>query len=143
MECWRRRKRLDEKYLSIESATFSTRLAGLASLKLTVVSLAFLSGSAVLLVYWDVPPTMMLIVPFFLLGINLIAAIFIVPAFRSKVALQIFHLALLVILILAAFSRLTYFKGQFELSAGELFAGKLMAKEQGPLALWGIGAGGL
>uniref|UniRef100_UPI00102C2F0E cytochrome c biogenesis protein ResB n=1 Tax=Candidatus Magnetaquicoccus inordinatus TaxID=2496818 RepID=UPI00102C2F0E len=109
-----------------------TALAWLASLRLTILSLALLVGGGLLVLRLGVAPTLVLAVPFSLLGINLVAVLFFTAAFRRRMALQVFHLALLVIVLLAAFSRLTYFKGQFELSAGERFAGRLLASEQGP-----------
>ncbi|MBF0160980.1 MAG: cytochrome c biogenesis protein ResB [Magnetococcales bacterium] len=107
-------------------------MARLASLRLTLLALIVLGVAGVLLLRLDLPPTWVLALPCTLLVINLVAAIFWSAAFRQKWALQVFHLALLAILLLAVFSRLTYFKGQFELSAGERFAGQLLASEQGP-----------
>lgn len=135
MEWRQQRQKLDERHLSITTMPFS--VVGLASLKLTVVSLVLLGCGGIVLLYSNLRPTVVLLVPFVLLGINLIAAMFVFPAFRRNTALQAFHLALLAVLILAAFSRLTYFKGQFELSAGERFTGRVMASEKGP---WHVGA---
>lgn len=104
----------------------------LASLRLTILSLALLGGGGVLSIYGHFQPTLVLTIPFVLLGINLLAVLFFSPVFRRRMALHVFHLALLVLLLLTAFSRLTYFKGQFELSAGEHFAGQLLTSEQGP-----------
>ncbi|MEO5349339.1 MAG: hypothetical protein H7836_06810 [Magnetococcus sp. YQC-3] len=107
-------------------------MAWLFSLRLTVLSLLLLGGGALLLLQLDLSPTPVLLLPFTLLGIQLVAALFFSPLFRRRVALQVFHLALLAMVLLAAFSRLTYFKGQFELSAGERFAGQFLAAEEGP-----------
>jgi cytochrome c biogenesis protein len=66
-------------------------------------------------------------------AVNLVAAVLRHPAFRHRSALLAFHLALLAIVVLVAAGRLTYLKGQLELSEGEAFAGALSSAESGPM----------
>jgi cytochrome c biogenesis protein len=52
--------------------------------------------------------------------------------FRRQLPLLVFHLSLVVVLLLVAAGRLTYLKGQAELSDGESFAGELAQVDAGP-----------
>ncbi len=58
-------------------------------------------------------------VPLFLLAANLLAAVLTKPAFRQKPPLLAFHLGLLVLLLLVAAGRLTYLRGEVEVTEGE------------------------
>lgn len=74
-----------------------------------------------------------LAVPFGLFALNLLAAITTNPAFRRQGGLLVFHLALLMLVILLAVSRLTYLRGQLEITEGEWFDGTLTGRDAGPL----------
>lgn len=104
----------------------------LASLRLTLAGLFFLSG-AVVYVAQPAGATWVLAAPLALLAVNLAAAIAVQRAFRVQMPLLVFHLALLALVLLAALGRLTYLKGRVELSTGEAFSGELAQMEAGPL----------
>jgi cytochrome c biogenesis protein len=77
--------------------------------------------------------TVMMAVPFALLGLNLGAAILTQARFRSDTPLLVFHLALMAIALLFVFSRLTYFDGYAVLSRGQVFNGTYERSSYGPL----------
>ena len=108
-------------------------MRALASLKLTAAALVLLAAG-VLWAYLDrrysVPA---MVAPMALLALNLAAAILTNPKFRRQGALLVFHIALLVLVLLAAAGRLTYLNGRVELAAGETFTGELLDAERGPL----------
>ena len=107
-------------------------LRGLASLKLTLAVLIAL-GAGVMLHDPQVGSSVWLITAPLLVGAcNLGAAVLVNPVFRRQSALLTFHLALLVIVVLAAAGRLTYLKGELELAQGEVFEGRLTRSEHGP-----------
>lgn len=111
-------------------------LAGLASLKLTLVILVLL-GAGILVSYrgW-VPPTWALAGPLLGFALNLGAAVATNAAFRRQPWLLAFHFALIAIVLLVAAGRMSYLRGNVELSAGEAFTGKLTTHEAGPLHWW-------
>lgn len=105
----------------------------LASLRLTVGCLLLL-GVGVLLAYfgttsWDWP----LVVPLALLSLNLGAAIAANRVFRRQTSLLVFHLALLMLIALAAVGRLTYLKARVEVAEGSAFDGVPVEVKSGPL----------
>lgn len=105
----------------------------LASLKLTLVALVLL-GAGILHAYLaEGHTTISLVPPLALLAANLAAAVATHPAFRRWNALLVFHLGLIAIVLLVAAGRLTYLKGNIELSEGEEFAGRLAETDAGPL----------
>jgi hypothetical protein len=109
-----------------------TWMKRIGSLKLTLLFLLALGGS-VLASYWSAASgSWPIAIPLALLAVNLIAAILSNTAFRRQTALLVFHLALLAIVLLAAAGRMTYLKGELELSTGESFDGTLTRPEQGP-----------
>lgn len=107
-------------------------LTRLASPKLTLALLVLLgagalaSGPATDGAEWFVA------VPLLAGAVNLGAAVLTNPVFRQQTALLAFHLALLAIVVLVAAGRLTYFKGQLELTEGEEFGGQFTLTESGP-----------
>jgi cytochrome c biogenesis protein ResB len=111
-------------------------LVRLASLKLTLVFLALLGASIVLAYRQEVPATWIVAPPLALLALNLIAAVATNAVFRRQSALLVFHLALIALLLLLAAGRLTYLKGQLELTDGEEFDGQLTSVEAGPWHPW-------
>ena len=70
---------------------------------------------------------------FALLGVNLLAALVVHPAFRRQVPLLVFHLALLALVLLVGWGRLASVGGRFELTEGVPFDGRLIDGERGPL----------
>lgn len=111
----------------------SRALACLASPRLTLAGFGALAASLVAVNIADLAATWLIGAPCLLLSANLSAAITVNPAFRRRPALLVFHLALAAVLLLAAVGRLTYMKGELELSTGDVFEGVLTRTEQGPL----------
>ena len=108
-------------------------MSAAASLKLTAAALVLLAAG-VLWAYLDrtyAVPAM--VAPMALLAFNLAAAILTNPKFRRQGALLVFHIALLIVVLLAAAGRLTYLNGRVELATGEAFTGELLDAERGPL----------
>ncbi|WP_420476987.1 cytochrome c biogenesis protein ResB [Noviherbaspirillum sp. ST9] len=104
----------------------------LASLKFTPVGLVLLGIASVAVYKFDHGATPWLALPLFLLAINLIAAVATNGVFRKQMPLLVFHLALIVLVILAAVGRLTYLKGNAEITEGAVFSG-LKDVDAGPL----------
>lgn len=108
-------------------------LARLASLRLTLATLALLALGVAVFASVDSASPLWVSAPLLALAVNLCAAITTRPAFRRNGPLLAFHLALLAVVALAAVGRLTYLKGQLELAEGEVFGGQLTAERAGPL----------
>jgi cytochrome c biogenesis protein ResB len=68
-----------------------------------------------------------------LLSLNLIAALVVHPAFRRQLPLLVAHLALLALVLLAAYGRLASLDGRFELTQGVPFDGTLIDARAGAL----------
>lgn len=107
-------------------------IRALASLKFTPVGLALLGAAAVAIYKFDHGAAPWLAVPLLLLAVNLIAAVATNGVFRKQMPLLVFHLALIVLVLLAATGRLTYLKGNAEVTEGAAFAG-LSDVDAGPL----------
>lgn len=104
----------------------------LASLKFTLIVIC-LVGAGVIVSYRSVGTTpWALALPLFLFSLNLFAAVLTNPAFRRKMPLLMFHLALIAIVLLVAVGRLSYLKGIVELAQGEHFSASLAEVEKGP-----------
>lgn len=108
-------------------------LESLASLKLTLVALLVFAAFVVFLYVRDDLPGSLLAAPLGLLSVNLVAAVLSNRGFRRQAALLVFHLALLTLVLLLAASRLSYLKGNLELSEGEEFTGTLLQTDAGLL----------
>lgn len=108
-------------------------LERLASLRLTLAILAALAAGVAVYAAIEAASALWVSVPLLALAANLCAAIATRPAFRRNGPLLAFHLALLAVVALAAAGRLTYLKGQLELTQGEVFGGQLSAERAGPL----------
>lgn len=122
----------------LQALALRLRLAGLGSLRLTLWLLGLL-GFAIAASYAGLADaTWSLAMPFALLAANLSAAVATHPTFRTQGALLVFHLALIVVIVLAAAGRLTYLKGSVELSDGQTFDGTLTQRESGPLHSGGL-----
>lgn len=111
-------------------------LARLGSLKLALVVLLLMITGAELTRRGLLTPVQAALLPGTLFVINLTAAIGIHPTFRRQPALLVFHLALLALITLAVLSRLSYLKGNVELSQGAAFDASLLAHENGPWHPW-------
>lgn len=106
---------------------------GLASLRLTFFSL-LASAGAVLWFYNEMPAgTTVLVASFALVLVNLLAAVTVRPVFRRQPALTLFHLALALMLGLAALGRLMYLQGHVEVTQGQAFDPLLVEYRAGPL----------
>lgn len=68
-----------------------------------------------------------------LLSLNLVAALVVHPAFRRQLPLLVAHLALLALVVLAAYGRLAALDGRFELTEGVPFDGTLIDARAGVL----------
>jgi cytochrome c biogenesis protein len=68
-----------------------------------------------------------------LLSLNLLAALIVHPAFRRQLPLLVAHLALLVLVLLAALGRLVSLEGRFELTQDVPFDGMLIDAHAGVL----------
>lgn len=107
----------------------------LGSTKLTPAGLLLLGVACVAVYKLDDSATVWLAAPLLLLAVNLIAAVASNGVFRRNAALLVFHLALIALVLLAAVGRLSYLKGQAEVTEGAAFDG-LTSRESGPLH-WG------
>jgi len=67
------------------------------------------------------------------LGVNLLAALVVHPAFRRRLPLLVSHLALLALVLLVALGKLMALDGRFELTEGVPFDGTLIDRDAGPL----------
>lgn len=108
-------------------------LAHLGSLR-TALALMALLGAVVLAgsVASEVSARALMVV-FALLGASVLAALVVHPAFRRRMPLLVFHLALLALVLLAGWGRLASVGGRFELTEGVPFDGRLLEGERGPL----------
>ena len=107
-------------------------MSALASLKLTAAALLALAAG-VIWAYVERPHSLpALVAPMALLALNLAAAIVVNPKFRRQLPLLVFHVALLILVLLAAAGRLTYLNGRVELAVGEVFTGELLDAQAGP-----------
>lgn len=91
----------------------------LASPRLTIAGFALLGAGA--LANYNLPDTPVAVItgPLVLLALNLAAALAVRPALRRG-GLGLFHVALLVMLVLAGFGRMTHFDGRVEIAEGTL-----------------------
>lgn len=120
---------------STSKASTSRLLPALASLRLTLAGLLLLGAATVAVYKLDHSATPWLAAPLLLLALNLIAAVATNRVFRRQKALLLFHLALIALVLLAAAGRLSYLKGNAEVTEGAAFEG-LVQREAGPLH-WG------
>ncbi len=107
-------------------------LEALASLKLTLIIIIGLAAGILIIYYTRTRFAWALAVPFAAFAVNLAAALATRQVLQRQRALLVFHLALISIVLLLAIERLTYLKGQVELTEGEVFAGQMLREESGP-----------
>lgn len=117
----------------------ATRQAGsawlgyLATPWLTVVFFLLTAGGALATAYEWSDATLLMALPFGLLGLNLGASIATHARFRADGPLLLFHLALLGLVLLIVYGRLTYFDGLAILTRDAVFEGEFERQSQGPL----------
>ena len=105
---------------------------GLGSLKFTLAALILFTASilfsysAPVSVSWAISP------PLFILALNLAAAVVTNPLFRKETGLLVFHLGLISLVIFAGISRLTYLRGNVEVTEGLLFNSAQATTDSGP-----------
>ncbi len=114
-------------------AAGSRPLRALASLKLTLVVIALLGSGLVAVQALDAEATWPVAVPLLLFAANLSAAVATNGVFRRQAPLLVFHLALIGAVLLVAAGRLTYLRGEAEVSVGAAFEGRLATQRTGPL----------
>ncbi len=114
--------------------------AALGSLKLTLAIFVLFTMMVAGVYLGNTAAGWILAIPFGLFAVNLLAAVSTNPAFRRQGGLLVFHLALLALVVLLAVSRLTYLRGQLEITEGEWFDGTLTGYEVGPLHPWHLDA---
>ncbi len=116
--------------------------ARLGSLKLTaVILLLTLAGGAMALVDQE-HMTRSMALPLALFALNLGCSLATHATIRRQTALLVFHLALLAILLLMTLSRLSYLKGELEVTEGAAFNGHLIRFEAGPWHRWRLDQAG-
>ena len=113
-------------------------MRSIASIKLTLPGLVLLAAGVVYYASAPAPSAAWVVAPLGFLAVNLLAAIGANASFRADPPLLVFHVALLAVLLLAAAGRLTFLKGELELSEGEAFDGRLGSMVAGPWHPGGI-----
>jgi len=97
----------------------TSRLAGLASLKLTLAGMVLLGAAALYARESPESSAPWLAVPLALLSVNLVAAILTNRRFRNDPPLLAFHICLFMIVLLAALGYLTRLEGRIEIAEGQ------------------------
>ena len=122
---------------SVTFATTRHALSGalkrLASPWLSVAFFLLTAGGALATAYQWADATLLMALPFALLGINLGAAIATHARFRADAPLLLFHLALLALVLLFVYGRLTYFDGLAMVTRHTVFEGPFEREAHGPL----------
>ncbi|MFO1327728.1 MAG: hypothetical protein U1F56_10255 [Rubrivivax sp.] len=116
------------RLLIVHTGSLRTTLALMALLGVVV-----LAGSAT-----GEVPGLGVALALLLLGLNLLAALVVHPAFRRRLPLLVFHLALLALVLLVGWGRLASIGGRFELAEGVPFDGRLIDGERGALYRGGL-----
>lgn len=113
-------------------------LQQLAAPRWTVLFFLATAAASLLVAQGGMTATPVMLAPFILLMVNLLAAIVTNARFRADVPLLIFHLALLALIALIAIARLVYLDARTTLSQGQAFEGRADRSEQGPLNAGGL-----
>ncbi|MEH6825678.1 MAG: hypothetical protein V7629_17410 [Motiliproteus sp.] len=111
----------------------SRLLEQLAAPRWSLLFFLFAAVSALVIAQAQQSATLWMALPFSLLLLNLLAAIIRLPRFRRDLPLLVFHLALLLMVVLFACTRLTYLRASATLTKGSPFDGTLLSDERGPL----------
>ena len=114
------------------SPVFLRAFDALGSLRLTVALLVLLGAGVTAATFGGWPMTWPVAIPVALLAGNLGVALFTHAVFRQNAALLVFHVLLIVLMLLFALGRLTYLKGQIEVTEGQAFDGRPIQAEMGP-----------
>lgn len=96
-------------------------LSTLSSVKLTVAGIIALAGGILVTYKNGNAAVAWIVTPLLLLALNLLFAVFLNVRFRRQGGLMTFHLCLLAIVLLAAWGRLTVFRGHVEIAQGQSF----------------------
>ena len=112
-------------------------LRSLSSLKLTVFGIIALAVG-ILATYKSADAALgWVVLPLLLLALNLLLALCLNRRFRRHSGLMIFHLCLLAIVVLAAWGRLTVFRGHVEIAQGQSFdPSAVVIKQRGVWHPW-------
>lgn len=108
-------------------------LEWLSQPRLTVLFFLLTALCAFIVQRWNVAATWMMLLPFSLLVISLVATIITNRRFRTDTPLLVLHLCLLVLAILFLVGRLTYLEGRVTLTQDVAFSGNLDLDIRGPL----------
>lgn len=111
-------------------------LKKVAAPRWTVLFFVLTAAAALAIAQGGMTATPLMLIPFVLLVVNLVASIVSNARFRADLPLLVFHLALLALVALFGFARLTYLDARATLSNGTGFEGVLERQERGPLH-WG------
>lgn len=106
-------------------------LAHVGSLRATLVFMALLGAAVLAGLGPGLPAALVLGVTMGLLALNLAAALVVHPALRRQLPLLVAHLALLALVALVGWGRLTALDGRFELTQGLPFDGQLIEASAG------------
>jgi len=104
----------------------------LASLRLTATLLVVFCLGILIAYFYDLRFAPVISICLSALALNLLAMMVTNPRFRQQRPLFVFHLALLAIILLIAFGRMIYLKGEAELVEGLEFDGQLVTMDAGP-----------
>lgn len=111
-------------------------LKAAAAPRWTVLFFLLTAAAALMIAEGAMAPTPLMLAPFALLAVNLVAAIASNARFRADLPLLVFHLALLALVLLVVLARLTYLDARATVSRGAVFDGKMERDARGPLH-WG------
>ncbi len=125
------------KALNIRMASRMIRLRSAVtlcgSLRTTLLLFAYFALSIAYYYFNQESSEWWLALPLFLFALNLLCAITTNAAFRQRLPLLVFHLGLLMILLLVGVGRLTYLKGEVEVTEGEQMPAGLSRYRSGVL----------
>ncbi len=106
----------------------------LSSLRLTAGIIAVLLLAVLVALYYELSYSRMIVAPVILLTLNLVASIWVHPAFKRYPSLLMFHIALAILLPVALYGSLSGFVGRIELPEGAVFSSEAVdVIEEGPL----------
>lgn len=120
----------------LSSHTTQDWLKKAAAPRWTVAFFLLTAAAALAIAQGGMPATPLMLLPFGLLVVNLVASIMSNARFRADLPLLVFHLALLALVALVGLARLTYLDARATLTNGTVFEGALERQERGPLH-WG------
>ena len=104
----------------------------LGSLKFTLFALVLFTASILFSYSTPASVSWAISVPLFILAANLAAAVVTNPLFRKETGLLVFHLGLISLVIFAGLSRLTYMRGNVEVTEGLVFNPAQVTVDSGP-----------